>query len=638
MKMRGALLTAGSFFLTGAVVTNAWIQKKQFFPTVVYLTKSSPCMAVLYIQAFVFVLLLGKLMRKIFFGQLRAAETEHLIERSWYAVTDTCLAFTMFRDDFSPRFVASFTLLLFLKCFHWLAEDRVDYMERSPIITLLFKARVLSLLALLSVLDVFFINSSYETTITKGASVQLVFGFEYAILFTVVLTILMKYILHMIDLQSENPWENKAVYMLYVELITGFLRVVLYTCFTAIMIKIHTFPLFAIRPMYLTLRQFKKAVSDIILSRRAIRNMNTLYPDATAEDLAAGDSTCIICREEMQPPQEQVAQGARQNAAGIIKKLPCGHIFHASCLRSWFQRQQTCPTCRLDVLQAVPSQTPNQTPPAAPQQPAAPNAPGAPPPPGPPPFGMFPHMFPPMPPPGMFPPPPGQEAPNSTGTPQSTSTTTTNNGQSSASGTAGAPPPPGSGATGNPFMFMPPMMMPPFMPPPPMPPGDYSGMPDDYLRAMEGVERRAVEQRLECLRNIHSLLDAAMIQITQYVTVVRQQGLPGFGVPPVFDPASASSSGSTATTFTSPSSSNAPLASTSTISQSVADSPGTSGTSQPTTTAADPVVDDVVEPDDTNELRRRRIAKLDSSKSLSSMDNAPEKSASVPPKDETPTT
>lgn len=32
------------------------------------------------------------------------------------------------------------------------------------------------------------------------------------------------------------------------------------------------------------------------------------------------------------------------------KKLPCGHIFHTACLRSWFQRQQTCPTCRLNIL------------------------------------------------------------------------------------------------------------------------------------------------------------------------------------------------------------------------------------------------------------------------------------------------
>ena len=46
------------------------------------------------------------------------------------------------------------------------------------------------------------------------------------------------------------------------------------------------------------------------------------------------------------------------------KKLPCNHIFHATCLRSWFQRQQTCPTCRLEVLRA-----PGTTPPAA--EPAA---------------------------------------------------------------------------------------------------------------------------------------------------------------------------------------------------------------------------------------------------------------------------
>jgi E3 ubiquitin-protein ligase synoviolin len=53
------------------------------------------------------------------------------MERSWYAITETCLAFTVFRDDFNPKFVALFTLLLFLKSFHWLAEDRVDYVSDS---------------------------------------------------------------------------------------------------------------------------------------------------------------------------------------------------------------------------------------------------------------------------------------------------------------------------------------------------------------------------------------------------------------------------------------------------------------------------------------------------------------------------
>lgn len=32
------------------------------------------------------------------------------------------------------------------------------------------------------------------------------------------------------------------------------------------------------------------------------------------------------------------------------KKLPCGHVLHFACLRSWLERQQRCPTCRRPVL------------------------------------------------------------------------------------------------------------------------------------------------------------------------------------------------------------------------------------------------------------------------------------------------
>ena len=59
------------------------------------------------------------------------------------------------------------------------------------------------------------------------------------------------------------------------------------------------------------------------------------YPDATVEELEAVNNVCIICREEM---------------VSRCKKLPCNHIFHTACLQSWFQRQQTCPTCRMDIL------------------------------------------------------------------------------------------------------------------------------------------------------------------------------------------------------------------------------------------------------------------------------------------------
>ncbi|UYV64856.1 SYVN1 [Cordylochernes scorpioides] len=296
------------------------------------------------------------------------------------------------------------------------------------------------MLLLLGSLDSLFVSHAYHSTIQKGPTVQLVFGFEYAILWTIIFNTFLKYVLHTVDLHRENPWENKAVYLLYSELIISLAKVLLYTVFMTIMIRIHAFPLFAIRPMYLSIRAMKKAVNDVIHSRRAIRNMNTLYPDATAEELRTMDNVCIICREEM-------------TAGGGSKKLPCNHIFHAACLRSWFQRQQTCPTCRMDVLR-----TPAPPQPQAPQPPAA--APAPPPAPAPPaaaaaaaPWNLLPPLWPPMSHADISSnlcDPGGAAAGHPTGDSAASSTTSNNNNSSTtpATGTAAQP-------TLPPFPFLP---------------------------------------------------------------------------------------------------------------------------------------------------------------------------------------
>lgn len=190
-------------------------------------------------------------------------------------------------------------------------------MERSPVIGYVFHIRVAGLLSVLGFLDYLLIMYAYQSTLAKGATVQLVFGFEYAILITMVANTTIKYVLHASELRSDVPWDNKAVFLLYTELVIGFIRVILYIVFVFLMVKIYTLPLFAFRPMYytirfvlsidnenffftdvsfLTSRNFKKALNDVILSRRAIHNMNTLYPDATPEELTQSDNICIICR------------------------------------------------------------------------------------------------------------------------------------------------------------------------------------------------------------------------------------------------------------------------------------------------------------------------------------------------------
>ena len=58
-----------------------------------------------------------------------------------------------------------------------------------------------------------------------------------------------------------------------------------------------------------------------------------------------------------------------------------------------------------------------------------------------------------------------------------------------------------------------------------MPPPNFAGLTDVELRAMEGSERLNVEARIKVLRNIQVLLDAAVMEMNQYSTVVNRLNL-----------------------------------------------------------------------------------------------------------------
>ena len=105
-------------------------------------------------------------------------------------------------------------------------------------------------------------------------------------------------------------------------------------------------------------------------------------------------------------------------------------------------------------------------------------------------------------------------------------------GLAPAPGAAGPAPaaPPGTAHQPNMGMpFMPPayfgMMMPP-PPPPPMPVPNLSAMSEEELRGLEGDGRRALEMRVTHLRNIQALLDAAVIQFSQYLSLITPPVVP----------------------------------------------------------------------------------------------------------------
>ncbi|KIJ67589.1 hypothetical protein HYDPIDRAFT_84249 [Hydnomerulius pinastri MD-312] len=356
------LYSVVSSLALSATIANALKRHSNFYSLAIHLSKSNRSVMILANFGFLIALLCGQCAQRIFFGPLRPQEVERLYDRLWFFVTESLLAFTIFRDDFDIPFALMFGFLLFVKSFHWLASDRIEWMDQRPYPgpPALFHMRMTSLFVILWFVDLFMFAFAVDSTTKNGVGGMMMFASEYAILMASAMNVTAKYLIGVLDLRraqrrgGENapPWQNKSMWVFYVELVTDFLKLMTYLIFFLLIVAFYGLPLNIIRDVYLTGRSFITRLRALIRYRAATRNMDERYPDATEQEMSAmTDRTCIICREEMHF-QGNSAAGAQPETPPppsdgpntTPKKLPCGHIFHFYCLRSWLERQQNCPT------------------------------------------------------------------------------------------------------------------------------------------------------------------------------------------------------------------------------------------------------------------------------------------------------
>ncbi|GIL87815.1 hypothetical protein Vretimale_13122 [Volvox reticuliferus] len=326
-----------SVVVAAGVVYHAVSTRQQFYRAAMYLSSSKVAVALLGNLAFALALFIHQLVIKLFLGSLRDIEQEMIRERLSSAVMETLLALTIFREEFSTYFVAMFASLVFIKVLHWLVQDRVDYVEVTPNITVFGHLRIVTFMSLLLALDAAFLQYTISGTIqANGQSVLLLFAFEYVILAATVVRYTLKYFMSMVDLAMDGNWTGKGTAVFYLELLADFVHLFVYGTFFAIVFMHYGLPLHLVRDLYSTFRNFRVRIADFLRFRQVTARLDR-FPNATAEDLRRSDGVCIICREEM-------------TEVGANKRLFCGHVFHVHCLRSWLERQQNCPTCRASVF------------------------------------------------------------------------------------------------------------------------------------------------------------------------------------------------------------------------------------------------------------------------------------------------
>jgi E3 ubiquitin-protein ligase synoviolin len=389
--------------MANVVLLRAYYERPNFYSAAVYIAQSTGSLMFLVNLMLIVAAACGYGLQRLFYGPLRPIETEQLYDKAWFAVSETLLAMTIFRDDIGMWFFAMFLCLLAGKVWQWIGEGRVEFLEQQPPANpKLFHVRLMSSLLLSVGFDIFMMRSCVQSILSDARpGVMVMFGFEYVLLAIASVSTLLRYTLSLVELYithrqekareearrvareqmqqrdtaegTEAPaveddddegdvpgWEEKGRWVFYLDLTTDFIKSVVYLGFFMILLTFYGIPIHIMRDLFMTIRSFIKRVNDFVQYRNATRDMNTRYPDATAEELER-ENTCIVCREDMrawvQPGADGAQPGRRVDERQRPKKLPCGHILHSSCLRSWLERQQVCPTCRRSVLAQPVAQT-----------------------------------------------------------------------------------------------------------------------------------------------------------------------------------------------------------------------------------------------------------------------------------------
>lgn len=125
-------------------------------------------------------------LQRICYGPLRPIEIEQLYEKGWFAVTETCLAMTIFREEVGPWFLVMFVALITGKVWGWIGDGRVDILEqRPPANPGLFHFRLSVSLGLSFIYDIWMMWYTISTVIQQARpNMMVMFLFEFTILTT----------------------------------------------------------------------------------------------------------------------------------------------------------------------------------------------------------------------------------------------------------------------------------------------------------------------------------------------------------------------------------------------------------------------------------------------------------------------
>ncbi|XP_059168865.1 E3 ubiquitin-protein ligase AMFR-like [Physella acuta] len=326
-------------------VTLPFARDEHFYNMLYIMRIETWCIWTLVNSCYCLLILLGKLIQNVVFGELRVIEKQHLKDKFWnfifYKFIFIFGVMNVQSMDEVVAWVAWFSCLGALHLLTQLSKDRFEYLSFSPATSRSAHVKLLSLLLIIFLSCCLLLAGCVWVGINISLTIFAFMAAEGLLLMLQCLYVIIRYILQLWDLSLEGVWEARSIYVYYTELV--FELVALSVDFghhLHMLLYGNIFLSMASLVICMQLRflfyEFQRRVRRHKNYLKVVKEMESKFCMATQEDLEQNADDCAICWERMDS----------------ARKLPCGHLFHNSCLRSWLEQDSSCPTCRTTLSES----------------------------------------------------------------------------------------------------------------------------------------------------------------------------------------------------------------------------------------------------------------------------------------------
>ncbi|GFW28107.1 e3 ubiquitin-protein ligase AMFR [Trichonephila clavipes] len=313
---------------------------KKLYEMLYVIVEEPLCVWTLINMVYCVMILIGKCIQKIVFGDLRAIEQQHIKDKFWnFVFYKFIFIFGVMNVQYMDEVLMWCGWFSFVGAFHLLStlcKDRFEYLSFSPTTPKWAHLRLFSLIFFILAVSV-----SLCTIVGLYANLNIFFfmAAEWTLVIIRTVYVLVRYIIYLYDITYEGVWENRGVFTYYCELACELSSLVIdFLHHVHMLLWRNIFLSVASLIICMQLRCFINDIQRKILRHknylRVSRHLENNFSLATKEELDANSDDCAICWDRMES----------------ARKLPCGHFFHTSCLHSWLEQVTNCPTCRTSLV------------------------------------------------------------------------------------------------------------------------------------------------------------------------------------------------------------------------------------------------------------------------------------------------